>query len=362
MTTIRLTSLLLLTPALCAQGVVSPLNYANAEGNTYDSVPFGTTITPYRYLQVHDDLAGTARPISALVVRRDGNISVQPAAAYVMVMDVILSSAATTASTMSTTFDNNHGANRVQVASFHQVSFPATTAGPIPRPFEYRVPLPAPYQYNGQGGLCWEVRLIARQGSGVVYHNGVSGSTTNPAAATLSLGAGCKAGGRTSAVQLSAGSQMNWPQGSGLFSYTGYYAPANSFGILALGTSPTSFSGIPLPFEIPSTRGQTSGVCYLYNSWAFTLPLLADNAGVHSFNLGVPATQEFYGARIFGQGIFVDTATTPSNPLGVVTSNGVEHNWVPPYASLPVGRVHLASSTGPTGTANNRHGLVVRFE
>ena len=48
MTTIRLSSLLLLTPALCAQGVVSPLHYANAECNTYYSAPFATTRLPYR--------------------------------------------------------------------------------------------------------------------------------------------------------------------------------------------------------------------------------------------------------------------------------------------------------------------------
>jgi hypothetical protein len=362
MATIRLTALLLLAPTLCAQGVVSPLYYESAEGNSFDSAPFGTTTTPYRYLQVHDDLAGTPRTIRALVLRRDGSASAAAAPAYVVVLDLFLSSAATTAGTMSATFDNNHGANRVQVGSFTQVSFPATTAGTLPRPFEYRIPLPTPYSYNGQGGLCWEARLIARQGSSLVYFNGVSGGSTNPGAATISLGTGCKAGARANPLRLDPSSQMNWPQGAGLFNYTGYFAPANAIGLLALGTSATSFSGIPLPLEIPNTRGEASGPCHVYNSWAFTLPFLADTAGNHSFNLGVPATQEFYGARLFGQGIFADTAPTPSNPLGVVTSNMVEHNWVPPYASLPVGRVYLSGSTGATGTAQSRTGLVVRFE
>jgi hypothetical protein len=359
---IRLSPLFLL-PSLAAQALVSPASFANAEGPSNSSSPFGITATPYRYLQVHDDLNGTARTIHALSVRRDGTSTQAVYPAYSMTMDIFMSNAATTAGTMSTTFDTNHGANKQQVAAFLQVNFPATSGGPIPRPFEYRIPLSQPYSFNGTGGLCWEVKLLARQGTTAVVHDLVTGSSANPGCAILALGTGCKAGGRTTAVGLSATSTMNYTNGSGSFTYNVANAPNNGLGILAMGTSNTNFSGIPLPFEIPNTAGAVSGACYLYNSFAFTLTLTTSATGTASTNLGVPASPLFYGARLFGQTIFADTAVTPSNALGLVTSNQVEHNWVPPYGTTtPIGRVLLSSSTGATGTATNRSGLVVLFD
>jgi hypothetical protein len=359
MTLIRLTSMLLLAPALAAQAVVSPRNFTSAEGNSSDAAPFGTTATPYRYLQVHADLT-TPRNITALSLRRDGGSPTTAYPAYTIVVDLFMSSAATTASTMSATFDNNHGANKVQVGSFLQVSFPATSGGAIPRPFEYRIPLPQPYAYNGQGGLCWEARLIAHQGSSTAYHDMVGGSTTNSPMAVVNLGTGCRAAGRTSAVVFNGSSSMNWPQNSGTLNYSGTGAPNNAFGIIALGTNNQSYNGIPLPFEIPGTSGGSSGACRIYNSFAFLFPALADGSGGYTLNVGVPATQEFYGARLFGQSLFADAA---ANPVGAITSNQVEHNWVPPFNNnLPVGRVHLSGSTGATGTAQNRYGLIVQFE
>jgi hypothetical protein len=355
---------LFLLPALAAQNVVSPANFASAEGSSNSSGPFGITAAPYRYLQVHDDLNGTARTIHGFSVRRDGTATTTAYAAYSMTMDVFMSNAATTAGTMSTTFDSNHGANKVQVAAFQQVNFPATTAGTIPRPFEYRIPLAQPYSFNGTGGLCWEVRVLAVQNGAAVAHDMVSGTSANPACAVVSLGTGCKAGGKTSPVTVAGSSSMSWTNGSGSLTYTVTNAPNSGLGILAMGTSNTNFSGIPLPFDIPGTSGAVSGVCRLYNSFAFTLTLTTSATGGASTNLGVPATPLFYGARLFGQTIFADTAVTPSNPLGLVTSNQVEHNWVPPYgaANTPVGRVLLANSTGATGTATSRAGLVVLFD
>ena len=351
---------LLSASALCAQQAVAPQHFTNASGFTSESGALGDTRSPYRYLQVHDDMNGRPMTIHALSFRRDDQTTTAYAA-WNVVLDVFLSTAATTATAMSTTFDANHGANKTQGLAFGIVSFPATSHGPIPRPFEFRVPLTTPFLWSGTGGLCWEMRLQSRSNTTTNLFDAVSGSSTNPSPPVTSLGRGCRATGYTGTqyVTLAGDSQPNWTGGAVNLTYTGSRMPPSSVAIMMFGTSPTSFFGVPLPFEIPDTAAAPSGACSVYNSMALAIPALTTSTGALSANLAVPATMEFNGGRVFAQAVAPDAV---ANPVGVVTSNSIEQNLVANYTAVPVGKVELASSLGATGTRTNNSGKVVLFD
>jgi hypothetical protein len=273
---------------------------------------------------------------------------------------VLLSNAATTASTMDKNMDGNHGANVTQVASFKAVSFPASNYQAPGAPFEFSIPFSTPFSYDGNGPLCWEVRVQSRQNTAAVYLDRVNGSSTNPYAIASSLGVGCIASGsgHTQKMNLIGSSAPNWPNGSITITYSGNYAPKSGIAFMAIGTSNTSFSGVPLPFEIPGTAGFPSGPCYVYNSHALILPVFTSATGAHSANLALPGDPLLVGANVFGQLLGIDMA---ANPLGIVTSQQVAHNLVGPYGKLPVGMTLLQGLSG-TASVYNNDGLIVRFD
>lgn len=342
---------------LPAQNIVSPAHFRNADGNTYIAEPFGTTASPYRYLQVHADMAGKPGQINALRVRRHGG-STTSWASFQIFCDVWMSTATTTPQAMNSTFDSNHGMDKTKVLNFGQVVFPATVHDTLPAPFDYKIPLATPFNFGGAGPLCWESTVQVRQNNFTVYFDAVSGANTNPYPTIRNLGTGCKVGGFTSGLYMNGSSSINWNTKAGNFSYNGGRAPKNSLAFILVGISRTSYGGIPLPFELPSTNGAASGVCNLYVAPILTLPSFTDASGNFTLNLGTNLAPEMNGVSIFGQALAPDAA---ANPLGLGSSNLVEHHILSPWTAVPVGRVY-ASNLGATGSVSNTNGLVVRFD
>src|SRR5688500_15425750 len=122
-------SILLLSGMLCAQGHVSPSHHRTAEGLSNNIFPFGTSF-PFRYAQVHD--AVPAMPILRLSFRHNRTSSGTAYVAHSGTVDAFMSTAVTTAATMSTTFDNNHGTNKVQVITTRTYTHPASNPVNVP--------------------------------------------------------------------------------------------------------------------------------------------------------------------------------------------------------------------------------------
>src|SRR5690606_35741233 len=158
----------------------SPAAWADVEAPSGNAFPFGSTAQQFRYLNVHDDLAGTARTILGFALRRSGTTSTTVTPPISVVVDLFMSTAATTGATVDATFDNNHGADRTQVVLGKTINFPQAPTGLLPYPFLYTVPLDVPFVFGGGGPLAWEVQISSRPQAASTFHDYVSGAATNP--------------------------------------------------------------------------------------------------------------------------------------------------------------------------------------
>ena len=356
-------STLALASALCAQSVVSPGHFTNAEGNTWDSVMMavGTSTVPFIYQEICGDLQFTPRTINSIAFRRDGNAnSTQTIAAFSILCDVICSTAANGPTAPSNMFANNHGMDRAQVAAAKLVQFPATSPGTHGRPFEYRIPFTTPFAFGGAGPLCWEVRINSTTNPGAFNLDFASSSSTNPGTQNDTIGTGCIATGsaHTSPMSLTGSSSPSWPQQTLRLTYNGSRFPKNALVTFGIGTSTSSFGGVPLPFELPGTLASPSKACTVYNNWLVTIPQLSNATGGVTATLGVLALPQFNGGNLYTQAIGLDPA---ANNWGIVFSNTVLHHIVAPWTTVPVGDVQANNLSG-TGTARASYGVVAEFQ
>jgi hypothetical protein len=344
---------------LAAQTVVSPNHYTTAEANSYSSDGFGTTTTPNRYLEIHTDMQGSPITINKITYRRDGgSVNTTTMAAYTILCDVFLSTAATTASAPSATFDNNHGANKQQVLSFGLVQFPVTQPGVMPRPWEYPIPLTTAYAHAGAGPLCTELRISSRTNTGTNYLDWTTGANTNPAPDYRTFGTGCRYTATGSRVTISGGSSATWAQSSVTLSMYGANVKANTLAYMSIGISDEFLGGIPLPFELPGTSAGPSGPCNIYNDILITIPTLANASGQTTVNLGLGVSPGYNGLSLFSQLISLDPA---ANNWGIVLSNGLQHHIIAPFTTGAVGEVYNNNGVGATGTVRANAGLVTKF-
>jgi hypothetical protein len=338
--------------------VVSPAAYARAEASGSNAFPFGSTAPQFRYLNVHDDLAGVPRSILAFALRRGATTATSVTPAMSIVLDGIMSTATTTGATVSGTFDSNHGPDRTVVINNRTINFPAAGTGVIPYDFVYQVPLDIPFAFGGMGALCWEVQITARPAGASTFHDYVGGAVANPALAISRFGDGCLATGRTTPFGLTGASTQTWSANTGQLTATASDGPGNAPAVYLFGTSATLFGGLPLPFPLPNTSNGNSGVCYLNCDILLSLPGTLASNGSTTFRVDIPLFSWLRGRNLFGQVLGVDLA---ANALGLVSSNGVNHHIVAPHGAPPGGRVYASGSLGGFGTVGANQTLVVRF-
>ncbi len=145
----------LAAPAL-TQSVVDPAAFEWLDTTTSTGFPLGLpTRDIVRYQEVHDGLAGSARTITGIAIRRIDSSGTVPAFTADMAME--LSTAPTTAATMSDQFALNRGGDLVAALPRRIVSFPETEL-PIEGlpPFDLVVPCDVPFVFGGSGPLCVE--------------------------------------------------------------------------------------------------------------------------------------------------------------------------------------------------------------
>lgn len=344
---------LFLAAGAAAQFVVSPAHFTSAEAPANNSYPFGVATTPFRYLNIHDDLVGIPRTIRGMSLRRNYNSAAS--AAYTITFDAWMSTALTTGTTPDATFDNNHGSDKTQIVFNRTYNFPASPVQLVPEEWTHLMPFDVPFTYLGLGSLCWEVQVTARTNTASYYYDAASGTgNTNPQLAARSFGTGCLATGRTSAMSATGSGSMNWPAGTGTLTVNSANGPSAAPAVLLFGADM-----FPAPIVIPGSGGGPSGPCNVYVNPVVTLGGTMSPTGAASFQIPFPAIPFLNGLRTFEQVVAIDPL---ANPFGLVTSSAVNHNVIAPFGPTPGARVFLPSSLGPTGTAAANYTLVIRFD
>jgi hypothetical protein len=350
-------SFCLIAGSLSAQSIVDPAHFKNTEANSQAYRPFGGNSSGgWRYLQVHDGLQGAKATINQLAWRRDQNRTRHNA--YSFRCTLILSTAKNDSANIDATFDNNHGANKQTVVTFKEIKWPGTTGNTVPSPFEYVIKFDSPYAFDGtNGGLCWEAQVTQITNLQTThYFDAATTASTNPPLATQTYGMGCYHSTERAKVMSATGtSSMNWRNSVGTLYLDGSGLPRSSVVIGVLGLSRSNYLGLPLPFMVPGSSTQYSGACYLNTSLDFLIPSQANTSGSARVQFPVPATAAYDGLKLYGMYLAIDNNT---NALPLVTSNGVEFQWVEPYPTSGISRVYSTNQFSTSGSVNKNYGLV----
>jgi len=344
---------LLLSASAAAQGAVSPRAFATAEGNTGHSYAFGGAGFD-AYLAVHDDMAGRPQTIRSIKLRLDGQQPL-PAGDIHFRVDVLMSTASTTAATVSPNFSNNHGNDAQWVGQNVDVVL-HQPANELPRRFELTIPLTTPFVFQGQGPLCWEVQMLGQFGVQGFDLDWVSGSATSSRSYELTNGTGCRAFNAGLPAHVSTLHRSDATGRLVGIDVFGANFPAFDFAAMFLGDN-SNLGGVPLPLAIPGTAQGLSGLCTLYVAPFVVVPLVTSNIGLVQVPLDVPAVLP-NGASLYAQCIGHDEL---ANSAHVIASDVVQMNFVAPWSALPVGSVEFVDATSRTITHRNA-GYVVRFD
>lgn len=341
----RLLAITLAASVCAAAGaqIYSPAHFTNVRATGSNAFPFGSG-TQFRYAQIHDDVNG---PVAVNMISTRRAPATSATAGGTANVDLWVSTAATSSATPNIMFDLNHGADKAQVITNKAINIATATADALPGNYDVVMPFDTPFPFTS-GSLCWEVHVLSRTAS--VTNDNFSTASTNPALGVHSLTTfrpGCIATGRTARQSATGSSVMTWASGTGILRITGSNAAANAIIITAVGTSNTSWGGIPLPFLIPGSDTAPSGSCFLYNDAFLFQAGLASATGASTTDVAIPATPNLHGLTTRTQNYSIDA---PANPIGIVTSNPVIHQWIAPFGTQPASRIYLSNSLGGTAT------------
>lgn len=344
--------------ALVAQ-TVHPPHFANAEGTSNNVYPFGNTTVPFRYSQIHDGLP--AMVIQGMAFRHNSSTTLYPG--HSVTIDAWVSTATVPSASMGTTFDNNHGVDKVQVITNRTYTHPASNPADLPGQFVLDYPFDFPFVFGG-GSLCWEVQVTAKtQTSSIIYDaaSATAAVAANPPMVVSRFGTGCRATGQANTMTAVAVQAMDWGTGTATMTVNGTNLEPNGVTVFCMGIDKSSFSGIPLPVVIPGSTGASSGTCTVYSDILLSSVVFASATGTGTNAIPFVPSPAYHGLTFYSQIWGLDVA---ANAFGLTTSNAAMHHIVAPFA-VPMGisRMWLLSSLGPTAasTAGIGNGLVTRF-
>ena len=334
------------------QGYVSPSHFRTAEGTWGTTIPLGMPAQT-RFLQVHDDAPGPLA-VGGLAFRPDLGA---PAMSFSFLCDVVVSSAITSSTTLSPTFDDNHGADKVVAAGTQLYSLKILSTFSGVGGDELYLPFSSPFMFGGSTPLCWEVRVLGNTQVGAKI-DGVTGSKAEPGLPVHYFGSGCRAFGFGFPMDIIVTpANWFWSSGTPTISATIRNGPLNDLAVLVLGSDVKSWLGLALPFSLPGTPTAASRECFIYTDTLFALPtLLVGRTATLSF--GVQLDPALNGVNLAWQGM---ARSVGANPFDVVTTNAAYTPIVAPFGTQPVGTVSNTSSAGPTGVVAPGQGAIVEF-
>lgn len=351
-------SILLLGATISAQtnATYSP-SYALGQVNSNNIFPFATG--SIRYMQIHDPWTFTStNPAIIRGVRyRPSNQSsyVNRAGGTVEVMIRIgLAANGVTSQTPNTTFDNNFDSASVKtVVKRVKVNYPASGLTPADlKVFDIAFPFDSGalliFQTFGNRSLVIETRQYSR--SGGYPFDFVSNLAVTGSGYSLQNGpyAGCKNQAGRVVEHDSTPSQI--AVGSANATFVGRSFVSTIPAIMTLGSQAVNVT-------LPGTS------CNITNDLGLLVPGVTDSSGNFNVSFPVPNDSKLHRVRFFTQMVFLQST---ANPVGIITSRGLEHGIGRGSQAPNLGVVRLKTHTAAPDTttvATNTwyNGLVTMF-
>ena len=314
----RLTALCVAT--LCAAtaaqstSVVIPDGLASTEGSTFD---WATA----RYLPARSQMIYDASVLTGLGTTAITNVGVRanytststyPAHDVVTSLKIGYSATQRAATASTSSFNANDPGNYTTVLNNVTVSYPAVS-GTTPNPRGYvSIPLtnPAPYVSGNTLVMLWDVASTSGNTEVWLWYNDAQFYSTGGSGGTYaSTGTTCPPGSTSQGFAARGGSDLSWY----FYSGSGNNVPTAGF----IGTSKTTWGGIPLPFDLTPLGGAG---CSIYTDGAAVLPGQTDATGTLGrirYDVPIPADPSTNGVQLYTQSFVVDPTY---NSLGIRAS------------------------------------------
>ncbi|MEZ5964233.1 MAG: hypothetical protein R3F56_10345 [Planctomycetota bacterium] len=330
----------LATASLAQTFTVSPIAFAAREGNSTLSYIF--TTAPNNTQQVHGDLRGPARLVTALSFRRDGVSTATTGLSRTIDMEIDVGEA--DFAHVGITYANNYVSPPVNVFTRKLVSTTDWTMVPPvpPAPFDFTLTFDVPFFYTGFTDFAWQMKCYSNSGASndtVRVDLGSPAFTNSP---SPGFGTACTSTGATQSYQLlgTMGTNIN-PEFR--WSVQGFPTPANcALNVLLVGSSNPNLT-------VP-------GLCTTLNCSAeITLPMPASDAnGTWTLPLFyIPFQNSLVGASFFEQAFSFDPGQSGLPLVGTVAR---QLTFQPPPASGDAAMIKSVRNftAGATGAADGQ--------
>ena len=341
----RFVPLFVLAAAAAAQNfTVSPLGYDLVNGGGGNTFPW--SFSTGRYQQIHGDMRGTVRVITALSLRRYGVATIY-LSATARTVDIELLLGESNHATASATFANNYVTPPRLVVNRKMVNLPDFTQPQgTPAPWNLVIPFDAPHVQLPANDLLWEYVLYGSTATGTYFCDHKASTLTANASHVLT-GTGCVATGRTVPMLISAAQSGSATTQLLQVIWNCANAPAGAASSILVGLGNPN---VPIP-----------GLCanlYVYQLF-LTINATATATGTFTSNtLSFPLNPALAGLQTHAQGASVD-AGPPNTPFAL--TNGVMTTWAVPDF-VRIARIWLSGSpTGTSGSLGAYDALVTRF-
>lgn len=319
----------------------SPAAYEATEGNTNNTFPFGGgTNGQFSYMQIHGDMRGRAKTINALNFRQDG-ITTTVGAAKTITADLYMGGG--NYATFGPNYLSNYTTARTLVANT-TFSLPAWTTPPVLPPAEFtsRLPLSAPYVWNGANDLIWEARVLTMSVASGRFADAVSyGAGADLGTDTgTNYGTGCFSTGKLVRHSMAATFTSSRIAGQHALSFTATNGVNSAPGVMFF-----AFTQANIPL---------TGLCgnILFTGTTINLNGTYNASGTMSFG-PIPVTYSgaLIGLPTYTQAACLDTARADAFKVSV--SNGIR-NLVPAPAGDRFARIWTAdNATAATGSGSS---------
>ncbi len=324
---------------------ISPVAAVSGLGNSNNNIPFSWTPTAYQQVHSASSFANsTPTLVTRMRLRMGAGFANRPSAT--IDVELYMASSPNDSNAATGNFANNVTGTEVNVLTRKMVTLPNVpdNSWAVP-PF----PFDAPFPYLA-GHVSWRAIVWGNSNGNAIFTYPLD-AWWNLGASALS-GAGCRSANGTNTATHTA---TIWSPGSTPFVFTGnsYVVAGGLPAILTIGTSATSWGGIPLPFDMTPLGAPG---CFIRNSIFTTFGGVtqANASGSAVINVPLPADPSLEGAVFHSQFLFIESG---ANALGVFASGGLTNTIGRDHGMT---RIYAAGNPMATGgTVGRMFGMAI---